>query len=167
MITGQQPFIGDYEQAVTYSIMNEDPEPPTCLRTGVPMELERIVLKALAKETGERYQHVDEMLVDLKNLKKSLEIGTFTKTAVRTKTETKKQNFYLIPGIILGMLALAVVGYFLFAPGERKQVSDRKMLVVLPFENLGPADEEYFADGMTEEITSRLATIKSLGVISR
>jgi TolB-like protein len=43
----------------------------------------------------------------------------------------------------------------------------RKMLVVLPFENLGPADQEYFADGVTEEITSRLSSVKSLGVISR
>jgi len=43
----------------------------------------------------------------------------------------------------------------------------RKMMVVLPFNNLGPADEEYFADGMTEEIISRLATIRELGVISR
>jgi eukaryotic-like serine/threonine-protein kinase len=43
----------------------------------------------------------------------------------------------------------------------------RKKLVVLPFENLGPAEEEYFASGMTEEITSRLAVVSGLGVISR
>jgi serine/threonine protein kinase/tetratricopeptide (TPR) repeat protein len=43
----------------------------------------------------------------------------------------------------------------------------RKMLAVMPFENLGPPEEEYFADGMTEEIINRLATIKELGVISR
>jgi non-specific serine/threonine protein kinase len=48
-------------------------------------------------------------------------------------------------------------------PGGKK----RPMLVVLPFQNLGPAEEEYFADGMTEEITSRLAAIRGLGVISR
>ncbi len=45
--------------------------------------------------------------------------------------------------------------------------STRKMLAVLPFENLGPADDEYFADGITEEIISRLAAVKELGVISR
>ncbi|NIW93579.1 MAG: adenylate/guanylate cyclase domain-containing protein, partial [Phycisphaerae bacterium] len=43
----------------------------------------------------------------------------------------------------------------------------RKMLVVLPFENLGPPEQAYFAAGMTEEITSRLAAISGLGVISR
>jgi len=47
MITGQQPFQGDYEQAVIYSLMNEEPEPPTALRTGVPMELERIVFRQM------------------------------------------------------------------------------------------------------------------------
>jgi serine/threonine protein kinase/tetratricopeptide (TPR) repeat protein len=45
--------------------------------------------------------------------------------------------------------------------------SKRKMLAVLPFENLGPAEDEYFADGITEEIISRLASVKELGVISR
>jgi eukaryotic-like serine/threonine-protein kinase len=43
----------------------------------------------------------------------------------------------------------------------------RKKLVVLPFENLGPAEDEYFASGITEEITSRLAVVSGLGVISR
>ena len=41
------------------------------------------------------------------------------------------------------------------------------MMVVLPFENLGPAEEAYFAAGMTEEITSRLSAVSGLGVISR
>ena len=54
MVTGKQPFEGGYEQAVMYSIMNEDPEPITGLRTGVPMELERIVSKALKKNPSER-----------------------------------------------------------------------------------------------------------------
>ncbi|MFQ5616168.1 MAG: protein kinase, partial [Anaerolineales bacterium] len=66
MISGQQPFTGNYEQAVMYSIMNEDPEPLTALRTGVPMDLERIVNKCLAKNPKERYQHIDEVPVDLR-----------------------------------------------------------------------------------------------------
>ncbi len=72
MLTGQSPFKGDYEQAVVYSILNEDPEPITGLRTGVPMELERIVDKAMAKSQDERYQRTDEMLVDLRALQKKL-----------------------------------------------------------------------------------------------
>jgi TolB-like protein/Flp pilus assembly protein TadD/tRNA A-37 threonylcarbamoyl transferase component Bud32 len=43
----------------------------------------------------------------------------------------------------------------------------RQMIVVLPFKNLGPAEDEYFADGISEEISSRLAAVSGLGVISR
>ena len=66
MVTGRLPFEGERDQAVLYAISNEEPQPLTALRTGVPVELDRIVGKALAKDRGDRYQHVDEMLVDLR-----------------------------------------------------------------------------------------------------
>ena len=64
MITGQRPFKGHYDKAVMYSITNEEPEPITALRTGVPMELEWIVGKCLAKEADSRYQNAGDMAVD-------------------------------------------------------------------------------------------------------
>ena len=75
MVCGRRPFKGVYEQALVYEIVNQEPEPLTGLRTGVPMELERIVTKALAKDRGARYQHVDEMLADLRTLLKEGETG--------------------------------------------------------------------------------------------
>ena len=54
MISGQLPFKGDYDAAVTYSILHEDPEPLTALRTGVPIAMDGIIAKALAKEAGTR-----------------------------------------------------------------------------------------------------------------
>ena len=66
MVAGQLPFKGDVEAALAYSIVNEEPEPLTALRTGVGVELDRIVGKALAKDPDDRYQHVDEVLVDLR-----------------------------------------------------------------------------------------------------
>jgi serine/threonine protein kinase len=66
MVTGSLPFKGDYEQALIYSIVNESPEPLTALRSRVPMELERIADKCLAKDPDARYQHVNEIPVDLK-----------------------------------------------------------------------------------------------------
>ena len=68
MITGQLPFKGEFEQAVVYSILCEEPKPIMGLRAGVPMELERIVNKAMRKKPEERYQHVDEMAVDLRRM---------------------------------------------------------------------------------------------------
>ena len=73
MVTGRLPFEGEREQAVLYAIASEEPEPPTALRSGVPLELDRIVSKAMAKSPDERYQHVDEVLVDLRALRERLE----------------------------------------------------------------------------------------------
>ena len=66
MITGRMPFAGDYEQAIVYGILNEDPPPMTSVRAGVPMSLDWIVGKLLAKKADERYQSAAELLVDLK-----------------------------------------------------------------------------------------------------
>ncbi len=68
MVAGRHPFGGDYEQAVVYSIMNEEPEPLTAVRTGVPMGLEWIVSKCLAKNAADRYQTATDLLVDLRNV---------------------------------------------------------------------------------------------------
>ncbi len=65
-----------------------------------------------------------------------------------------------------GLVILTVVGLFLLR-GESGAPADRTMLVVLPLENLGAADDEYFADGVSEEIHSRLSAVSALGVIGR
>ena len=69
MVTGRLPFEGEREDAVAYSIVHQEPEPITAQRVGVPTDLDRLVGKAMSKDAGERYQHVDEMLVDLRSLK--------------------------------------------------------------------------------------------------
>ncbi len=78
MVTGQRPFKGHYDQAVTYSITSEEPEPMTGLRTGVPMELELLVNKCLAKEADRRYQSTADMVVDLETLSEKLKSGKST-----------------------------------------------------------------------------------------
>ncbi len=75
MVTGQRPFKGHYDKAVMYSITNEEPEPMTALRTGVPMELEWLVGKCLAKEADKRYQSTADMVVDLETLSEKLKSG--------------------------------------------------------------------------------------------
>jgi len=78
MLTGHRPFRGDRDQTVIHSILNDEPDPITGLRTGVPIELERIVRKAMAKRTDERYQHVDDLIADLRSLKRELVSETAT-----------------------------------------------------------------------------------------
>ena len=64
MLAGQLPFKAEYEQALFYGILNEDPDAVTALRSGVPMELERIVHKCLTKQADERYQSIGVQLVE-------------------------------------------------------------------------------------------------------
>ena len=75
MVAGQPPFRGDYDQVVVYSLMNEEPEPLTGVRTGVPLELEFLVNKCLAKDMANRYQSAGELIVDLRNLEEKLKSG--------------------------------------------------------------------------------------------
>jgi len=130
MVTGQLPFKGDYEQAVVYSILNEEPESVTALRSGVPMELERVINKALAKEPKERFQGISELLVDLKVLGNKVESGE----------------------------AISI-----FWKEKRKP-----SIAVLPFTDMSPGkDQEYFCEGMAEELINALTKIARLQVASR
>ncbi|NIW94679.1 MAG: protein kinase [Phycisphaerae bacterium] len=66
MVCGQVPFKGEYDSAVIYAIQNEEPEPLTARRSGVPIALDGIIAKALAKAPAIRYQNVEELPADLK-----------------------------------------------------------------------------------------------------
>ena len=94
MVTGGLPFEGEREQAVLYSINSEPHEPVTAIRAGVPLELDRILNKALAKKPEERYQNVEDMLVDLRALRKSPLTGSGVATPVRPARSP------VLPGIV-------------------------------------------------------------------
>jgi len=171
MITGQLPFKGEYEPAVLYSIMNEEPEPLTALRTGLPMELERIVNKSLAKNPSERYQHADDLVVDLKKLEKDTKPEITPSPGITPIHPVKKPYLkFLIPGIFL-LIALAALAYFLFFKGPSKSASSKtslnpKRVVVAVFENL-TGDESLdvlgrmAADWVTQGI-SRMESIEAV-----
>ncbi len=72
MISGQLPFRGDYEQAIIYSIINEEPEPLKDTKLLVPLELEHIVNRALKKDPEARYSTSTDVLKDLEKYQKSL-----------------------------------------------------------------------------------------------
>ena len=75
MVAGRLPFEGERQEAILYGITNEEPEPVTALRAGLPIELEWVIGKALTKDREERYQHAEDLLIDLKSLRKRLEWG--------------------------------------------------------------------------------------------
>jgi len=103
MVAGKNPFPGDYEQAAVYSILNEDPEPLTALRTGVPMELERIVEKCLSKKAARRFQHADDLIADLKGLgPNTLSNSSVSRTAtVATPVPARRPVWHLVAAVIV------------------------------------------------------------------
>jgi len=162
LVTGKLPFKSDYEQAIVYSILNDEVRPIE----GIDPGLDGIIRKALRKDPSLRYQHMEELESDLRSLK--TEHGGDAAQARRQDGWGRVKKVWLaLSGIILlGGLATLIV-YLIRTPGEKETLSTVRRLVVLPFENLGPAENEYFADGMTEELTSRLSSLRDLRVISR
>jgi non-specific serine/threonine protein kinase len=155
MLTGRLPFRGDRQEAVIYQIVHEVPEPITALRSDIPRELEQIPNKCLEKEPANRYQHVDELLADLGQEE-------------RTPAARPKKTLFKY-GIPASVVLLAAILFVIFNPFQWEITPEQGpvKIAVLPFENLGAPEDEYFADGITDEITSRLAVIPSLKVISR
>ena len=65
MLTGKLPFVGEYDQAIFYSILNEEPTPIKNQRSEVPKALEDIVMKAISKNPADRYQYIEDMQKEL------------------------------------------------------------------------------------------------------
>jgi serine/threonine protein kinase len=78
MVSGQRPFQGQYDQALLYKIVHEEPAALTGLRTGVPVELELLGSKCLAKDREDRFQSAKEIMVDLRTLSEKLKSGHST-----------------------------------------------------------------------------------------
>lgn len=94
MITGEMPFTGEYEAAVMYSVLNEDMAAITSSQFDVPDQLQQVVNAALAKNADERYQHVDELLADLKKLFLVDDVST-AKSSSQKSTVTASNNLPL------------------------------------------------------------------------
>ncbi len=108
------------EQAVLYAIASEQPEPITALRVGIPTELDRIVGKALAKKPEERYQHIDEMLVDLRELQRQAELGARdTRRARPASKPVQRRGWYIAAAAVVITLTVAVSAWMgVFGPAD-------------------------------------------------
>jgi serine/threonine-protein kinase len=175
MVVGRYPFEGEHPSSVMYLVMNEPHEPLTALRTGVPMELERIVDRALAKDPGERYQSVSDMIVDLKAARGQLSGAKTTSTGPRALKPRSPRRRWVFAGVavvvaVLGFLAWQQISGDRGAPATERVVTqdERVSIAVLPLDNMSQDEgQEYVADGMTEALIAELAQIRALRVISR
>ncbi len=163
MLTGQLPFKGAHEQAIMYSILNEEPKPLSRIKPGIPAELQNIVQKAMIRNLDERYQSVSDILHDLKSLERRMESKDWKPLPV--KKESMKRKWIPISIGIAVIIVLLIIGRFIFFQEKIKPIDS---IAVLPLENLSrDPSQDYFSDGMTEALISDLAKIGSLKVISR
>ncbi|MCG8608372.1 serine/threonine-protein kinase [bacterium] len=168
MLTGQLPFSGDYDAAIHYAVLNEKPTPIADTNSKISADLQKVVSKALQKDRDHRYQRVEELASDLRREKETL-VTKRTTASLMAPAKTGRSRVFVSGLVGVLFVAFAAIAFFLFSNKDNivTPPSERKMLAVLPFENLGAPEDEYFADGLTEELTSRLAAVYGLGVISR
>ena len=165
MVTGVLPFSGHNTGEILEAIFTKQPVAPVRLNQNVPAELERIINKCLEKDRNLRYNTAADLRTDLQRLKRDTVHAT---SQPSTPSKPTSNRTWIFAAIVLILLAAGLL--WLMKDKLKPTVSTenkRKMVVVLPFENLGPPEDQYFAAGITDEITSRLGTIPDLGVISR
>ena len=162
MLAGETPFKGDYEQAIMYLIMNEEPEFITKVRSDVPKQIERILEKALAKNPEKRYQTMEEMLEDLSTIYEEVrEIRPGSSSGFRLG---RKQRKHLYRTLAVALM-VTVFGIYLWQSkiAEASPVS----IVLLPLKSITQnAEQEWFTDGMTDALITDLAKISGLRIIS-
>ncbi len=162
LISGRTPFEKENEAATLKAITQDSPEPLARYKADMPDELQRTVSKLLEKDPSLRYQHADGVASDLKRLIAPTQSSL---AVVPAKPRKDWWNRSVVPGAVIVLAIMVAIWYWQFQPDTDSD--SVKSLVVLPFENLGAEEDEYFADGMTDEITARLAGFSGLRVISR
>jgi TolB-like protein/lipopolysaccharide biosynthesis regulator YciM len=168
MVTGQVPFTGDTPQEVMSAILEREPPPLAKYLADAPAELQQIISKTLRKDREERYHSAHELLEALKGLRHKLEVEAELERsrAARSWPHRKRAIAALLLLLLVAAFALALPFYW-----HRSLTTSsppEKSVAVLPFENLSrDPDSAYFADGIQEEILTRLASIADLKVISR
>jgi len=166
LIANQNPF-KRYSEAATLKAVSDDlPEPLARFKSGLPDGLQAVMDKALEKDVKTRYQHADGMLSDLIRVKRSLDSG-LSSISEGPGAGRSWHRWWIAAAIVVVAAAIVLMVTKPWLPGRTSDKPDKIMLAVLPFENLGDPEDEYFADGITDEITSRLASVQDIGVISR
>jgi eukaryotic-like serine/threonine-protein kinase len=164
MATGQLPFRGESSGVIFKAILDGTPTSAVRLNPDVPVELERIVNRALEKDKNLRYQHAADMRAELQRLKRDSESTKVVAMPAAEKTR-RIGNPWVILAVCIAVLGLAVAGAWHLRSGRTAQIDS---IAVLPFTNVnGDANTEYLSDGVTESLIGNLAHVPDLKVKSR
>jgi serine/threonine protein kinase/tetratricopeptide (TPR) repeat protein len=155
MLTAHLPFEGQTATDTLARIIEREPD-WKALPNETPGNIRALLRRCLEKNPDQRLGNIADAAKEISE--------TLSKPLTAPATKLRKIAMIVSAAIIIVVTAMVVR----FIPHKQTQFSPKEIrLVVLPFENLGPAEDEYFADGITDAITARLAGIHGLGVISR
>jgi serine/threonine-protein kinase len=161
MASGRPAFSGGGLSLVE-EILNHEPPAPGRINVSVPAPLDMLITKAMDKDPRRRYQSADDMLIDMQHL------GRYTGTGTRLKLQNRLRPWKW-PVLTVSVALVLALGIWLGARGGKPaRGAVIQSVAVLPLENLSsdPA-QEFFADGMTDELITNLGKIEALRVISR
>jgi tetratricopeptide (TPR) repeat protein/predicted Ser/Thr protein kinase len=172
LVAGQRPFKGDNEPSIINAIVNQIPEPLERFKSGVPEGLQAIVEKALAKDPDERYQHVDDIVADLRRERKRIELTETTEMFRAPQPPPGKRNLLKIV-IPLAAIAVLVALIFILEPfrvemgPQEEAVAQDNTLAIMYFENLAdPEDKGRLGEIVTDLLITDLSGSEYINVIS-
>ncbi|MGD8396450.1 MAG: protein kinase, partial [Candidatus Eiseniibacteriota bacterium] len=177
LLTGKQPFQRETEAATLHAILNDSAAPLDRYRTGLPDALQRIIDKALARSPDDRYQHADDVVVDLRRLQRDLgrpPDHVHSGTASRRSRPHLQRRLLLTFGLVAAAVAVFAVTHLMRSGTShpttatpRIDVEWASSIAVLPLRDFSSGgDQEFFCDGMTDAIIGRLSSLEDLKVIS-
>jgi serine/threonine-protein kinase len=164
MISGKHPFRKPSTAETLAAVLHE----PPALNADIPPGVSSVVRRLLEKSPGDRYTSAAEAHADLMRLNASPSASLGAPTRFRPSAARKPATWAALA------IGLAVLGYLAInargrqPPAPANAAPAIRSIAVLPLDNYsGDPNQEYFAEGMTDELTADLATISQLRVISR
>ena len=165
MTTGQRPFTGPTGREVIEEILKSRPKPVQDLVPRVPMDLGKIIAKALSRKRGDRYQNTEDMAVDLKRLGKDLETGSLHSYEDLIKSTRPKRRWWTLAATALVSSLTVAMLIWWFVLG-RVPAGDPSTILILPLEMRGQADQEdYLGRAFSEAIAVNLTQAEDLKIL--
>jgi serine/threonine protein kinase len=166
MSTGALPFRGESSGVIFKAILDGTPTSAVRLNPDLPVDLERIINKALEKDRNLRYQSAADIRTDLQRLKRDTESTRKVATQALPDTTPKRRKLWVVLAACIAAIGLAAVGTWYLRSGRAAGQIDS--IAVLPFANGGgDANTDYLSDGITESLIANLTHVPDLKVKSR
>jgi len=159
MLTGHLPFEGETATDTLAHIIEREPD-WELLPESTPPNIQILLRCCLEKDPRRRLRDIGDAGIAIS------ETLSLPATGLAVTIPAKSRRMAMIIGAVI-IIVLSTIAVWFISSKQTQPASKEIRLAVLPFENLGPVEDEYFAAGITDAITARLAGIHGLGVISR